>query len=65
MTHVSTVRAALVSLTLVAIAAASFAVQYVSAFISKGLADGASMRVAAADTCSEDGTHFTGCSSIL
>lgn len=50
-----------------AVAFASVAAQALSHFIVKALGDSKSVRVAPLSACSttQDGTHFTGCSSIL
>ena len=50
-----------------ALVAATVAAQAVTAFIVKALGDSKALRVAPATACqlSSDGTHFTGCSSIL
>lgn len=52
---------------LAAIAFVSVAAQAVTSFIIKALDDSKSVRVTPATACSatSDGTHFTGCSSIL
>ncbi len=50
-----------------AIAFASVAAQALAHFVAQALSDSKSVRIAQATACevSQDGTHFTGCSSIL
>lgn len=67
MTHSAQLRASVLVLMVSAVAFASVAAQALSHFIVKALGDSKSVRVAPLSACSttQDGTHFTGCSSIL
>ncbi len=67
MTLTTHLRASMLLFMVAALVAATVAAQAVTAFIVKALGDSKALRVAPATACqlSSDGTHFTGCSSIL
>ena len=64
MTKTQLLQASIISLVLVAAAAATLAVQYFMQALQHGLSSGGGIRVSQSNVCSDD-THFTGCSSIL
>lgn len=67
MTFTSPVRASVVALMVFALVAVTMVAQTMSRFIAQALGASQSIRVAPQSACqlSSDGTHFTGCSSIL
>lgn len=64
MKSISTTNAFHLALAFVLAALGFAALQSTVTFIEKGLADSQGLRLSSAQ-CSENGAHFTGCSSIL
>ena len=67
MTFTTHLRASVIVFMLAALVTVTVAGQVLTSFIVKALGDSKSVRVAPATACklSSDGTHFTGCSSVL
>ena len=67
MTLTTQLRASVLLCMLAALVVVTVAAQAVTSFIATALGDSKALRVAPATACqlSSDGTHFTGCSSIL
>jgi len=67
MTLTTHLRAPVILALLAVLVTATMAAQVVTSFIVKALGDSKAVRVSPATACklSSDGTHFTGCSSIL
>lgn len=67
MTNTSRIETIYLAVVLTAAVAATMLTQAVMQVIAQGLSDSSGVRVAPATACSisQDGAHFTGCSSIL
>lgn len=67
MTLTTHIKSSVLVLMVAALALVMVASQFITTFIVKALGDSKALRVAPATACkiSADGTHFTGCSSIL